>query len=361
MIYSQDQKDSIIYQSQVWMANMGVKLTSLEKAMQPCDDLYNSNYRVRTIMTAIQKSSNTEALEEFEEEVLYTCLVEITGIKDYPVSIPLTIESAPAIIIGNPGPTGPSGANGADGTNANVQMVSLDDEIIITSAVDPTDPAKVQWFFKHDYYIEPAITLALDPSASVVELGNAPNITLNMVLAKGRDDVLTSEITSDGTLDASYQSILDLAALNAGGNGGRSVIESAVVATTTYTVNIKDGVPTTKTASKTVTFVYPFFFGNTDSDTPTFYSALTKLTEVQGTKVVLFDATDDYFWFGYPDTYPDLTSIKDQNGFEVLSGFVKSAELVTSTGLANNWVDQGYTFYRTIAKTTINGFYTFTF
>ena len=41
--------------------------------------------------------------------------------------------------------------------------------------------------------------------------------------------------------------------------------------------------------------------------------------------------------------------------------FVKSAEVVTSTGLTNNWTNIAYTFYRTIAKTTISGDYTFIF
>ena len=358
MIYTTDQKDSILYQSQVWMSDMGIKLEALERSMQPCDDLYCENYKVRVLITAIQKTGD---LEDYEEELLYTCLVEITGIKDYPAFSPIILSDVPTVLLGQPGPTGARGADGVDGTSANVAMESLNDEIVITSAPDPIDPIKTIWYFDHNLYIEPSIALTLDPSTPVIELGNAPNITLNMVLAKGRDDVISSTITSDSTLDTAYQLILDLAALNAGGPSGRSVIEAAVIATTTYTVDIKDAIPITDIASATVTFVYPFFYGSSIGTSITFYSALTKLIEIQEDKTVPFDADVEYFWFGYPDIYPDLTSIKDQNGFEVISAFVKSAELVTSTGLVNNWVDVGYTFYRTILATNIHGDFTFKF
>jgi len=358
MIYTQDQKDSIIYQSQVWMADMGVTLELLERSMQPCDDLYCLNYKVRVLMTAIQKTGD---LEEYEEELLYTCLVNSTGIKDYPVATPLVLTDAPDVIIGQPGPAGPAGADGVDGTSANITLVSSDDEIVITSAPDPSDPAITIWDFDHDYYIEPSIALTLDPSTPVIEIGNVPNITLNLILTKGRDDVTASEITSDAGLDAAYQIVLDLAALNAGGPSGRAVIDSAVAATTTYTVDIRDGVPIVDVVAETVDFVYPFFSGSSVGTSITFYSALDKLIETQGDKIISFAATVEYFWFGFPDTYPDLTSILDENGHEVLSAFVKTAELVTSTGLTNNWVDVGYTFYRTIAATTINDDFTFIF
>lgn len=358
MIYTQDQKDSIIYQSQVWMADMGVKLEALERSMQPCDDLYCLNYQVRVLMTAIQKTGD---LEEYEEEQFYTCLVEVTGIKDYPIATPLVLATAPNVLIGQPGPIGATGADGADGTSANVSLQSSNDEIIITSAPDPADPAITIWDFDHDYYIEPTIALTLNPSTPVIEIGNTPNITLNLTLTKGRDDVIASEITSDGALDTAYQIVLDLAALNAGGPSGRSVIDAAVIATTTYTVDIRDAVPIVDVAEVTVSFVYPFLYGSSVGTSITFYGALTKLIEIQEDKTVSFDADLKYFWFGYPDTYPDLTSIKDENGHEVLSAFTKSAELVTSTGLTSNWVDVGYTFYRTTAATDIHGDFTFKF
>lgn len=358
MIYTQDQKDSILYQAQVWMADMGVKLEALERSMQPCDELYCENYKVRVLMTAIQKTGD---LEEFEEELLYTCLVESTGIKDYPVATPLVLTAAPNVIIGQPGPAGPSGADGVDGTSANVRLVSSDDEIVIISYPDPTDPSIVIWDFDHDYYIPPTLGLTLDPSTPVIEIGNEPDITLNLTLTKGRDDVTASEITSDAGLDATYQALLDLAALNAGGPSGRSVIDTVVIATTTYTVDIRDAVPIVDVAEVTVSFVYPFFYGSSIGTSITFYSALTKLIAVEANQIVPFAATVEYFWFGYPDIYPDLISILDENGHEVISAFTKSAELVTSLGLTNNWSNIGYTFYRTTNATTINGDFTFIF
>ena len=140
MIYTTDQKNSIIYQAQVWMGEMGIKLEALERSMQPCDELYCKNYKVRVLISAIQKTGD---LEDYEEELLYNCLVETTDIKEYPVFTPISTVDTPDVIIGQPGPTGPSGADGLDGSNANISNLSLSNELTITSAPDPLDPARL--------------------------------------------------------------------------------------------------------------------------------------------------------------------------------------------------------------------------
>jgi len=355
MIYTQSQQDSIIYQSQVWMADMGVKLESLERAMQPCEDLYCQNYNVIALIAALQKDTN---LEEYQEENIYTCLIKITDIKDYPAFTPIMGTEPPAIIIGQPGPAGPSGADGAIGTDAFIECISEDDGITI----ETRDVAGVKTFvWTHTPYIEPGITLALDPN-SITEIGNVLDITLNMNLTKGRDDVTASVITSDPTLDAAYQSILDLAGLNAGGVSGRSIVASGVLASTTYTVNISDeATPVVKdTESKTITFVYPFFDGSTVADTVDPYSGLNKRISTKSNKSVAYDADDNYFWFCYPASYGDLSSIKDQNGFEVIDSFTRIDQNVLSSSLTNNW-DIPYYCYRTTDITDIHGTFTFNF
>lgn len=371
MIYTQEQKDSIIYQSQVWLGNLGEQITSIEESMQPCADLYCKGYTARVYIQAIQRNDAFVAstppvvpavevgLKDWQIENMYTCLVEITGIKDYPVAIPIVIEDPPAVIIGQPGPIGPAGADGIDGTSANIEVTSSIPSILINSFPKPADPSVTIYDLVDNTYIEPTVSLSLDPATSVNEIGNVIDTTMNMDLFKGRDDVLTSIITSPGGLDAAYQLILDLATLNAGGPTGRSIVASGIIATTTFIVNISDGAETNQ-ASKTKTFVYPFFWGSTPTEPINVYSDLTKSITTKSNKSVNYNDTDAYFWFCYPATYGDLTSIKDQNGFEVLGSFTKTVENVTSTGLVNNYT-QTYNIYRTTAKTDINGTFTFSF
>jgi len=359
MIYTQSQQDSIIYQSQVWMADMGVKLEALERSMQPCEDLYCQNYNVIALIAALQKDTN---LEEYREENIYTCLIKITDIKDYPAFTPIMGTEPPAIIIGQPGPAGPSGADGAIGTDAFIECISEDDGITI----ETRDVAGVKTFvWTHTPYIEPGITLALDPN-SITEIGNVLDITLNMNLTKGRDDVTASVITSDPTLDAAYQSILDLAGLNAGGVSGRSIVASGVLASTTYTVNISDeATPVVKdTESKTITFVYPFLYGVSKDASLDPYS-FPRVLQTKGTKAINYIADDDYIWFCYPATYGLLSSIKDKNNFEYLDSaeptFAKIDIDVSSSGLTNNWTNIPYYCYRSNEVTVIEGIFTFMF
>lgn len=368
MIYTQAQKDSIIYQSQVWLGDLGEQLVALEEGMKPCDDLYCNGYRVRVYMQALQRNNETIAttpvedppvqvgLEDWQEENIYTCLVSITGIQDYPVFTPLTLIGPPDIIVGSPGPQGPPGQDGTDGTSANIRV----DSAIPSINIVETQEGEIKVFTLTDNtYIEPTVSLTIDPSATVVETGNVVDTTMNIDLFKGRDDVLTSVILSPSGLDASYQSTLDLAALNAGGPTGRPIVAAGIAVTTTFNVNISDGAET-NSASKTKTFVFPFFDGSTVADTVNPYSGLAKRVSTKSNKSVAFDADGEYFWFCYPASYGDLASIRDQNGFEVLSSFTKTVADVTSTGLTNNWTES-YNYYRTTNATNIHGTFTFNF
>jgi len=357
MIYNQQQKDSVIYQSQVWLADLGIQLEALERSMQPCDELYCEGHRVRVFMSTLQKVTT---LSETDEEAIYTCLIKVTGIRDYPVGIPITNVDAPDVIVGQPGPAGPSGADGSNGTNANIDVASTIDSINITESVDPTDPSKKIFTLVDNTYVEPTTTLALNPAGSIYEIGVIQNVNLEIHLLKGRDDV-TASVLTPSALDPTYQASLDLAGLNAGGPSIRTVLAASVGATTNYVVNITDGQKTNQ-ASKTITYVYPFLSGDTDDDETLInpYTDLDKLLQSKGTKKITFLGTDKYFWFCYPASYGDLKSIKDQNGFEVSGSFTKIVQNVNSGGLDNDW-SVSYNLYRTTAKTDIDGEFTFSF
>jgi hypothetical protein len=179
-------------------------------------------------------------------------------------------------------------------------------------------------------------------------------------LTKGRENVTASAITAPADLNTAYQALLDLAEINSNGSQVITLSPTNVSVTSTYSVNINDGT-TVKTASATVTFVYPFLHGSSDTTSPSYYTDLTKLVQTKVNKIVAFNGTLKYFWFGYPSSYGDLIQILDQNGFDVTGAFTKLTPVaVTSTGLDVNFT-HNYTFYRTTEATTIIGNYTFKF
>lgn len=122
----------------------------------------------------------------------------------------------------------------------------------------------------------------------------------------------------------------------------------------------------------TFTGLYPFLVGmvNVPGLTGTnFYSDpnLTKITNTngivgQGNKNVLLNGTNKYITFAYPSLYPDLSSVLDQNGFEILSGTFGNFTLVTveSVGLNQNYTRE-YKVYQSGITTVNNATFQFKF
>lgn len=108
--------------------------------------------------------------------------------------------------------------------------------------------------------------------------------------------------------------------------------------------------------TKYVRSVYPYLYGVSSSDlegggtAP--YTTLTKLIQTKSNKSVTLNG-GGYIYFCYPSSYPDLTSILDQNGFEQITAFTKYTADVTSTGLSGNWTEN-YKIYKLNNTTTAN-------
>ena len=142
---------------------------------------------------------------------------------------------------------------------------------------------------------------------------------------------------------------------------------SNITVNTTYQLRLNvdnNGSPTQIfSALRTQSFIYPFFHG-VDSDGNltgnTLYTTLTKLLETQGNKMLTFNGANEYIYFCYPDTYPDLVSILDENNFEVISAFTKFTRSVTSSGLPSNYT-QDFKVYRSTNLLVIINNLDFTF
>jgi hypothetical protein len=81
-------------------------------------------------------------------------------------------------------------------------------------------------------------------------------------------------------------------------------------------------------------------------------ASLTQLTQAQGTKTVLITGSSAYVYFCYPASYADLTSIKDGNGFEVLSSFTKYTR--TQDGAPGKWTGISYDIYKSNTLTNVS-------
>jgi len=362
-----EQKESILYQAQVWVSDIAYELMHQKQYSEACDKNYDKAFTILNYLNVLLDTCTPEILTEDQKEVIYLCIQTTLNLDNYPVAPLLScVETPVTFITGGIGPQGPQGAPGVNGTDANINVITTDPNLEVIETV----VAGVKTFnVLLAVYTAPTVNLTLDGAAipdpnqtNTVEIGVViSTLPVSFILTKGKELVTASVITAPAGLNTAYQSELDLVDLNT--TGSQSILLNAtnVSTNTTYTVTITDGT-TTNQDTESINFVYPFLYGDSTSLlTTTHYIDLTKLIQTKANKTVIFNSSLKYFWFGYPASYGDLVQISDQNGFDVTSGFTKLPSVsVTSSGLDNNWT-VNYIFYRTTEITTINGNYTFKF
>ena len=374
--------DSIIAQSYVELGDLSLRLVRNHEAglegSKRQEALWNRAASVRILLKGLE----SRARQEFTVvNKLLSCLVKLSNINDFPAAPVLFNNIKPSVFF-KTGAEGAAGTAGADGDDANIVVNEGDGEV----AVVETAPGGVKTYtLSLNQYTQPTVSIAVDtasitsPSSIYREIGTDIAIPLTITLTKGRDDVTTSVITNPAALNTAYQIAYEPTKrilVNTNGSETFTFTDTTQEASETYTLNLSDGT-NTPTNSGSIVFSYPILEGDSAGTSITYYSALSKVLQGDGgispdpvtSKTVTFNATGQYFWFGYPNTTPvtygDLVLIRDQNGFDVTSAWTKlDTQVVTSTGLDNNWTSNGstvphYTFYRTTLSTTISGDYTF--
>ena len=106
-----------------------------------------------------------------------------------------------------------------------------------------------------------------------------------------------------------------------------------------------------KTATKTMNFILPYYYGKSSTSTISDFTGLTKNITAKGQKQFKFTTNNEYMVIAYDSTYGNLSSIIDPNGFETISGWNKSTLTVG-----------GFSYYVYIAKsatTDTNAQFTF--
>lgn len=128
-----------------------------------------------------------------------------------------------------------------------------------------------------------------------------------------------------------------------------------------------DAIPSTEISpQRNLEGVYPFLYGMNAAPgligNP-LYVAMIHVLQKQGEKIFNYVGTNEKMYFAYIATYPDLTSIKDPNGFEILGAVfpsVPTTALVASNGLGLDY-NVSFKIYESINPVTANGDFKFTF
>ena len=166
------------------------------------------------------------------------------------------------------------------------------------------------------YYVKPSInSFTASANGGVFEVGTtitAP-ITFNWEYNK---NITTQGLTNCTLADETIRT---------------TTYDSDITTDKTFTLSASDG---ENTVSKSIsyTFVAPYYIGvsTTNTLTETEIIALTKKVEVKGNKTINYTTSQSYMVFAYPSNYGAISSIIDQNGFNVTDSFVRSTVTVNS-------------------------------
>lgn len=111
----QEQRDSIIYQSQVALLENALAWVRKQRLGQDVPNLIVKSYCIRVNLHGLERGDSN--LTEEQKGFIYNDLVAIGGISDYPAFVPITTKNRPDIIVGSGGPAGPPGPQGLAGAD----------------------------------------------------------------------------------------------------------------------------------------------------------------------------------------------------------------------------------------------------
>lgn len=256
---------------------------------------------------------------------------------------PVTISGSPVIINGSP----------IEFTDATPVVTTIGG---ITPGMTFSNEPVVEVLRKIIYpYLSPLCSLS--SNVTLIEYGTYPTVTLSWTITKRSNSVTFASLPNSGFVSGAPYTT----STSGTTNGVYSVNTNQ-----TWTFTVSDvGASQSATASDTAQLVnvYPYFYGmdaNASLSGHPLYIGLVKLVQSQSNKVVNLAGTSKYIYFAYPASYPNLTQIIDNNGFDVTSSFTQSTVTVSSSGLVSNWSLISYKVYRSNLVTTLGGVnYTF--
>ena len=177
-------------------------------------------------------------------------------------------------------------------------------------------------------YTVPTITLSVSPSAGLREFGNdVTSVDLTATTTKQSDTLTSVVFKRDGVA-------IDTNTPPASPAGGTETYTEPtdVTTTTTFTATVNDGTTVVTSNSQTYTFVYAYYYGvGAQGLTGAQIAGLTK-SVIGNTSSVAFTSSpsSQVFYFAYPASYPALTSILDNSGFQTIADYTVSTTSITN-------------------------------
>jgi hypothetical protein len=174
-------------------------------------------------------------------------------------------------------------------------------------------------------YTAPAVTLGTSPGAIVKELGTTmTNVVLSAYTVEKSSPITIVQWKLNGTVIKSSSTPVS--------TGGTEVYTDTDTRSTTsaYTAVDGDGTSNTTSNSVTFTFVYPFYYG-VGAQNLSFASVqgLTKLVQTPANTATTTSPSSQVYYFAYPQSAGNLTSILDPSNFETISGYTKRSGTMT--------------------------------
>lgn len=197
-------------------------------------------------------------------------------------------------------------------------------------------------------YIAPSISASITPATSLYKKWTSVNITqFRAVATKNSKPITKIEFKQGPTILETLTSWVE--------NWWTFTYSwtiSAITTDTTFIASVTDG-DQTKTSSKSIEFIVPFYWGSSDNATVDSIAWFTEDLSKKSNKTYTYNLANQYITIIYDSSYWQLTSIKDQNWFEWISWY-------DTWTFTENW--QTYRYYVSQLKVTDSSAkFTFTF
>lgn len=176
-----------------------------------------------------------------------------------------------------------------------------------------------------------------------VEVGTSPLVKLSFSITKRSLPTLITGLSN--MLPGSYPAITAPGQTTVTGTASGIVISPVANTTTTFTITASDGNQSTS-QSKTLTGIYPYFYGFSALSTMTTagLSSLTKLVEPLGDKTIDITGSGNLY-FIYDSSYPDLDLILDDVN-NVIGGSSSIYLLTTLSSPSGLWASKQFKVYK---------------
>ena len=172
-------------------------------------------------------------------------------------------------------------------------------------------------------YMPPAIGISINPSTTLYEIGRDATVTVTANLTKKTKDITGARILKNGA---------DLKVASSDEITAKTFSQASVTfnSDTTFSSKVSDADGEVNGNTIAVKFTRKSFYGlidagaTVDSDTAIEALSSNQLTGSKGLTWNNLTANNQKLAYAYPESFGNLTSIKDQNNFEYLASFDKT-------------------------------------